>query len=177
MNNYKQVLTLINFALFLLSCSEPATDNSKSGSSTKPLDTALSTKQEVKDTSSLYNDTLHNGIWKVNFEEKTKRKIGENSEKNIDEDSIIAGLNLKYAGISLNKTKKSRDTLYLNIPDSHLLTQQMGSSGAAQYLAETVINLTSIKGINFIRLDFEEGDHAGPGVWSKKDYTDVNEIK
>ncbi len=177
MKYYKHLLAFISFVFLLLACNETTTKNSKVDSLTKSSDTSVKVKQEVKNTIDTYGNTLNNSIWVIDFEAKTKRKIVENVKKNINEDSIIASLNSRYTGIPLKKVKKSGDTLYLNIPDSHILTQKMGSSGAAQYLAETIINLTSIKGINFIRLDFEEGDHAGPGIWSKKDYTDVNEIK
>ncbi|XZF15047.1 hypothetical protein ACTHGU_02850 [Chitinophagaceae bacterium MMS25-I14] len=66
--------------------------------------------------------------------------------------------------------------MYTAIADSHILTQQMGSTGAAQYLAEAIINLTAVKGIDFVKIDFEEGDHAAPGIWSRKDYEDVKDI-
>ncbi len=46
----------------------------------------------------------------------------------------------------------------------------MGSSGAETYLAEVTFNLTEINGINFIDIQFPEGDHASPGIYSRTDF-------
>jgi len=109
-------------------------------------------------------------VWAVDFDGKTKKRNHHLKEADISIDSLIKGLNELYDNIFLEKLKISHDTAYLVIKDSEFLTQRMGSSGAAQYLASTVINITSVKGIRFVNLNFEEGDHAGPGIWSMADF-------
>jgi hypothetical protein len=52
----------------------------------------------------------------------------------------------------------------------------MGTGGATFYLAETVINLTSVNNVRFVKIDFEEGSHASPDIWSKEDFSDYEEI-
>ncbi len=85
---------------------------------------------------------------------------------------IIEYFNQSNPEIILSFIKTSGDTVYLKIADAHYLTQQMGSTGPTVYLAGLVYNLTDIPGINFVNLDFEEGDHASPGVFTKDDFKD-----
>ena len=75
-----------------------------------------------------------------------------------------------FRSILLEKTGIKKDTLQLKIANSDFLTNQMGSSGPDQYLAQAVINLTSVPGIKYVQIDFKEGSHASPGVWSRKDF-------
>jgi hypothetical protein len=68
--------------------------------------------------------------------------------------------------------KSSGDTAYLKIPDATYLTQQMGSTGPRLFLSGLVYTLTSLPGINYVNLDFEEGDHAAPGTYSRESFKD-----
>lgn len=108
-------------------------------------------------------------VWEVNAIKKTLRK-NPGLRGNGDIDAIINGLNSQYEEIKLNKDGLRHDTLFLSIKDALYLTNQMGSSGPAQYLAQAVINLTSVPGVNYVHLNFKEGEHAGPGTWSRKDF-------
>lgn len=109
-------------------------------------------------------------VWEVNAVKKTLRKNPAVPGKSADIDAIISGLNNQYEEIQLKKDGLRHDTLFLSIQDALYLTNQMGSSGPAQYLAQTVINLTSVPGVTYVHLDFKEGEHAGPGTWSRKDF-------
>jgi hypothetical protein len=62
-------------------------------------------------------------------------------------------------------------TASVEVINAEYLTQRMGSSGAQAYLASVTFTLTEnpqIKKVNFI---FEEGDHAMPGIYSRKDFS------
>jgi len=85
-------------------------------------------------------------------------------------ENVIAIINAASENIKLVLEKLSNDTLYVSIPESQFLTQQMGSAGAEGYLASTTFNLTEIKGINYVNYNFEEGDHLSPGVYSREDF-------
>ena len=111
-------------------------------------------------------------IWKLDLENKTVSKNPGFKNSNFSIDSIIKGLNLKYREIPLEKIKLSHDTLYTQIKNSDYLGEQIGSTGAAYYLAEAVMNLTSVSGVDYVNLDFAEGSHASPGVFTKKDFED-----
>ncbi len=87
-------------------------------------------------------------------------------------DGVVRFLNNNFLHVQLIIVKTSGDTLFLKIPQSIYLTQQMGSSGPATYFAEAVYNLTEIPGIHYVNFDFEEGDHAQPGTFNRDSFKD-----
>lgn len=80
-------------------------------------------------------------------------------------------LNLIYPDILLEFQEQRADTAYFIIKDANVLTQQMGSHGAQQYLIDITYTFTSILGVNGIYLEFKEGDHAEPGYYDRKSWT------
>jgi len=109
-----------------------------------------------------------NLLWTVDVEHKTLKKPKSSLPPALN--TVIGSLNAQYPEIQLTNPKLNHDTLALQIPNSNYFTNQMGSSGASQYLAQAIINLTSVPGIKYVKLDFEMGSHAAPGIWSKKDF-------
>jgi hypothetical protein len=51
------------------------------------------------------------------------------------------------------------------------LTQDRGSSGAQDYLAEVTFTLTENPGIKSVNFIFQAGDHAMPGTYSRENFT------
>ena len=109
-------------------------------------------------------------VWEVDLKKKTLKKNPGLISTSINADSVISGLNRQYENILLEKVSIAKDTINLKITNSDHLTNQIGSTGAAQYIAQTVINLVSVPGIKYVHIDIKEGDHAGPGTWSRKDF-------
>lgn len=91
---------------------------------------------------------------------------------NLEAQELVLAINKKYPEIKLEIQDQSNDTLYTFIKDAQYFTQQMGTSGAAEYLANAIINLTRAGGVKAVKIELEEGDHAGPGVWTAKDFFD-----
>lgn len=58
-------------------------------------------------------------------------------------------------------------TARVRISDDRQLTQQMGSAGATGYIQAVTYTLTSLPAIAFVDFDFQEGDHAVPGRYSR----------
>lgn len=85
-------------------------------------------------------------------------------------DLLLKRLNAVYPEVQLKYIRNSGDTLFLGIPKSKYLTQQMGSSGPELYFSEVVYNLTEVKGNSFIHFRFTQGDHAQPGTFSRTDF-------
>ena len=85
-------------------------------------------------------------------------------------DKLIKEINGSWDGIELVFRKISHDTIYVAIPESSFLTQQMGSSGAFSYMSSTTYTLTELKDIKFVNYDFEEGDHLAPGTLKRTDF-------
>lgn len=92
------------------------------------------------------------------------------SIKDADVADVIAAFNKKYEGIKLDLVKLGKDTISVKIADASKLTQGMGSTGAEAYLAELTFSLTELQGIKAVKIDFEEGDHAMPGVYTREDF-------
>ena len=124
----------------------------------------------IKDPGKVYEVVGPEGyyVWDVNVEKKTLKK--NPAIVTADIDSIIIGLNSQYENILLEKVALRKDTLHLKISNSEYLTNQMGSSGPNQYIAQAVINLVSVPGVKYVHIDYKEGSHAAPGTWSRKNF-------
>ncbi len=85
-------------------------------------------------------------------------------------EGLIADINAAWPEVQMVLRKVSNDTLYVAIPESDHLTQQMGSSGSADYMATVTYSLTELKGIRYVNYDFKGGDHLGPGVFSRESF-------
>jgi hypothetical protein len=99
------------------------------------------------------------------------KKEGEGPDT-LSPEGVVMFLNNNFPNVQLAVVKTSGDTLFLKIPQSTYLTQQMGSSGPETYFAEAVYNLTEIPGIHYVNFDFEEGDHAQPGTFNRDSFKD-----
>lgn len=117
----------------------------------------------------------HYYVWDVNAETRTIKVNPMLQPSYFHVDTLIAGLNEKFPEIALTKRQISGDTLYAAIKDASYLTERMGSAGAEQYIAYAVLNLTSVEGINFVRIDFPEGSHAAPDVWAREAFKEYKE--
>ena len=84
--------------------------------------------------------------------------------------NIIQLINTNYDSIHLDYVKTSHDTIYVHIPHSEMLTQRIGSTGAEIYMASATWSLTELKGVKYVNYDFQEGDHASPGVYSRNNF-------
>ncbi|MGB4775729.1 MAG: hypothetical protein WBP45_11180 [Daejeonella sp.] len=116
--------------------------------------------------------------WIVTDNEKTQKlEIKKNpaaDASNLNVQDIIDALNIKYPQIKLEWVKQEGEKAFVKIIDADYLTQQMGTTGAESYLAETVFSITEIKGITSVDIKFEEGDHAEPGVYTRKSFKRFN---
>lgn len=83
---------------------------------------------------------------------------------------LIRSLKQRYPQISLVIDHISEDTLYLQIPDALYLTQSMGSAGATTFLIESTFGFTTVPSIKVVNFEFEEGDHAVPGPYTRTSF-------
>ncbi len=111
-------------------------------------------------------------IWSADFEATTNTyKIHKPANARLDTLSAQRLVSMVDAdSIHVNYIKTSHDTMYVAIPNSHYLTQNIGSTGAENFMAATTFTLTETKGIKYVNYQFEEGDHASPGVYSRDDF-------
>ncbi len=104
---------------------------------------------------------------KNEFYLKQQRTVAPDS---LTAESLISDLNASWENVKLQFVKISNDTIYVSIPESEFLGQQMGSAGAAAYLSSTTYNLTELKGIKYVNYNMKAGDHASPGTFSRKSF-------
>ena len=98
------------------------------------------------------------------------KKVSPVSSDSLTYQNMIAFVNMEFPEAKLSFVKISGDSIYVKIGNSKFVTQQMGSSGAEAYLAEVTYNLTELKNIGFVNINFKEGDHAQPGTYSRTDF-------
>lgn len=85
-------------------------------------------------------------------------------------EKLITEINASWDGIKMEFKKISNDTVFVAIPKSEVLTQQMGSSGANSYLYSSTFILTELPKLRFVNYDFKEGDHLAPGTFKRTDF-------
>ena len=167
-----RTLFTILFLAFIFSCNNNA-DNNANDDSTRLRDIPVDSSEA--DVIELTKEDFY--VWQVDSEQKTIRQNPKLEEAALGVDTLITGLNEMYPKVKLEKVKQSNDTLYTQIREADVLTEQMGSAGSEQYFAQAVLNLTSAKGVKYVRIDFEMGSHATPDVWSKESFKDYKVVQ
>ncbi len=154
---------LVAGVLFLFSCN----NNDATADNDNGADTVLT----EQDADLAPPDRL---IWVSDFDTtkgefflKQQRKINTAA---LSVTTLINDLNAAWENVKLVFVKQSNDTLYVSVPDSEFLGQQMGSAGAQAYMASTTYNLTELKGIKYVNYDMQPGDHASPGTFSRESF-------
>ena len=150
-------------AILMLACSGPD----------KPADTAAADSTAAEQTIIDQPDTVL--FWTVDDYNKTKSQVYKDTIEVTDPKSVVNGINSIYPDIHLEYIKQSNDTVYATIDSAFSFTNDMGSSGASEYLSTVVVNLTTLKNVNYVNLDFPEGSHASPGVFAKSAFEKYKE--
>lgn len=139
----------------------------------KPADTAAADSTAAEQTIIDQPDTVL--FWTVDDYNKTKSQVYKDTIEVTDPQSVVNGINSIYPDIHLEYIKQSNDTVYAAIDSAFSFTNDMGSSGASEYLSTVVVNLTTLKNVNYVNLDFPEGSHASPGVFAKSAFEKYKE--
>lgn len=161
------------FALTLTAC------NSSDPSDTETVTTDTVTETEVVVDSADVARSVTNipSLWKVETQTDNKseklKKPDDDAVASMAPQALVDALNQSYPDIHLDLKSISHDTMYISIPESNRLTQQMGSTGAYNYLATAVYNLTELNKIKYVHFQFTEGDHAAPGTYSRSDFKNL----
>ncbi len=165
---YNVVLLIV---LFLLGCNQKNESEETTADRESQVDSITIEKQTP-----LFNPETKLFIWKATPDYKKVRNTAAGPSLQ-NADTLIKGLNELYENVYLEKIKISGDTIYTKIKDATYLAEQMGSTGAEIYVADVVLNLTSVKGIKYVNIDMEEGSHVQPGVWSLDNFSKYTEAK
>ncbi|MGL4364078.1 MAG: hypothetical protein ACRCSB_02610 [Bacteroidales bacterium] len=87
--------------------------------------------------------------------------------------NVINQLNKRDIDCKIEYQGLLGDTLIVKFTNDELLTEQMGTTGAYCFLAETFCTLMSIKTLRCVNFAISPGSHAGPVVNCRGDYQDL----
>lgn len=117
----------------------------------------------------LTDDSLSSILWE--YDVSADSMVSPQQKVALTTEMVVDILNQRYAdNMYLDLLSVSADTAFVHINDATYLTHQLGSTGAFGYLAEVTYSLTEVPGIHFVHFDFQEGDHATPGLYKRKDF-------
>ncbi len=161
----KTKLILIGLILLVIGCDTKQQDDS--------AEHYTDEQSEVAPESSTLNDSLE-AIWGYEFNEQTA-EFEVKQLRSFDRDALTGEtlekiINKSWSKVQIKFIRTSNDTAFISIPDSKVLTQQMGSAGAESFMVSTTFTFTELNGINHLSFAFEEGDHAAPGVYNRKSW-------
>ena len=118
--------------------------------------------------------TTKPSLWTVEYEDQSNtdklKKPEDIKIGSLSATDLINVLNETFTDVQLKFDKISHDTIFVKIPDSEKLTQQMGSTGSYNYMATTVFNLTELAQVKYVKFEFKEGDHGSPGTFTREDF-------
>lgn len=161
MKNIKRYLSCFVLILFFSSCLNDRKD--------KTTDTELDSVETNTKPAEISNIP-----WYSELDTVTQVFSLERNEliktQDLDSVNVIKALNKNYPESILVWNQLSNDTAYVSIPDAAYLTQQSGSLGAKLFLAESTYSLTEIPGIKVVNFNFQVGDHASPGAYTRDDF-------
>jgi len=153
---------------FFFACNSNNKEEIKNPPEKEVIDT-VSNNNSFDSTRTIVNRSM---IWTVQQEspEKDKLKAPDSTLNTLSSSQLIDLLNQNYPDIHLDFVKTSHDTIYVKIPESTKLTNEMGDTGAENYLASATFTLTELKNVKFVNINMKAGDHAEPGVYSRNDF-------
>lgn len=158
----KTILVSFGMLLLVMGCA-PTQHDDKAGADTEEKPEIISESSVVHDPSGAIWNYDYN-LLTNEFEIKQLRVVDNDTLTGEMLEKII---NQAWPGVQIRFVKTSNDTAFIFIPDSKVLTQQMGSAGAESFMISTTYSFTELKGIEHVSISFEEGDHAIPGVYSR----------
>jgi uncharacterized lipoprotein NlpE involved in copper resistance len=164
----RKSILFLSTAIFIFSC------NSKQDKQPEAIvDSTQHTGTVITDTSALKDSHY---FWSTRVDQKNGLVMERSlplDEASISMMGMIDTMNIIYPEILVKFVKTSNDTAFVRIPKSNYLTANIGSAGAEGYMAELVYNITEVKGINYVQVNFKPGDHAEPGTYARTDFIDV----
>ena len=145
-----------------------------------PIKQAVEVDKEIDSAFNLLEKSTarnygHQPIWSIGFDERTGDLIPIQTRKVLSDtltfEKLRLDLLLSYPEVGVLRLMNQRgDTLYVEVSNGSYLTQQMGTTGAQEFLMAATYTLTELEEVGYVKLIFEEGDHAQPGVYSRKSW-------
>jgi hypothetical protein len=167
----KKAIFILGFILVIFGCTD--TKKAKPALNETEKDTVMADRNE---SSFVYNES--EAIW--GFVSDTLTGNEELTQlRPVEKDALTGAMmekiiNKTWPRVQIKFLGTSNDTAFISIPESEVLTQQMGSAGAESFMVSTVYSFTEINGIKYVSFDFDFGDHASPGVYNRNSWKSKN---
>lgn len=84
--------------------------------------------------------------------------------------NLIEILNRRPYECKIEYIDHKSDTLHIRILNDEFLTERMGTTGAFCILGETVYTLSENDSVKYVRIDMNQGSHAGPGTYERSNF-------
>lgn len=118
----------------------------------------------------------HAALWAYDFDESTNSfkpiKLREFNSDTLTPIAIEKIINRTWPKVQIQYIKTNNDTIVISIPKSEVLTQQMGTTGADQFMFSTTYSFTELTDVNYVKYEFDIGDHANPGVYNRESWNE-----
>ena len=160
MKQYRSFLFfIIVFALLWQACN--SSDESANNTNVFSDDTLQTLNASPKDSIT---------TWEFNADKDVPVAAGKAYFDRLTAQQLVALASTDKVKIEL--VKIANDTIFVRIPDSFYLSQQMGTTGAKGFISVATFTLTELKGIRYVNFEFTEGDHAVPGTYRRDEFKD-----
>ena len=130
----------------------------------------------IKDSENSMIHDSHSALWAYDFDESTNDfkpiKLREFNYDTLTPVGIEKIINKTWPKVQIKYLKINNDTIVISIPKSEVLTQQMGTTGADQFMISTTYSFTELTDVNYVKYEFEMGDHANPGVYDRESWNE-----
>jgi len=161
----KNKITSFVFILLIVGCNTELQDE-------KMTDDTYEESEKDPVSSVVYNP--HEALWSYVYNQQTE-KSEVKQLRPVDSDTLTAEtlekiINNSWPRVQIQFIRTSNDTVFIAIPNSEVLTQQMGSAGAESFMVTTTYSFTELRGIDYVSFNFEEGDHGVPGVYHRRSW-------
>ena len=167
MKYIKSIILIGMIALF--GCNQDIKDTSETDSA--------SVENEILDNSTEIADVPYYAELDSSSQNFTLIKSDLVDQNDFTPVNLKNALNRKYPEIIISETRISNDTIYVTIPNAKHLTQGIGSMGAKIYMTESTHSFTDLPNIRYVKYNFNVGDHAYPGVYTKEDFKFIKTTK
>ena len=160
------IITIL--AIILSSCSN---EKAKNTTEVEPVNEKITDAPNIsEDIEYPYN---HHSIWAFDCMKDTVIQIHSVNRDTLSPELLVNLLNLDYKDkVYCEFVKIHDDTAFVKIPDSEYLTQSMGTTGAYEYMIAATFTITELDRNELVNFDFEYGDHAEPGTYTRKQFID-----
>jgi hypothetical protein len=167
----KYIFIIIISIIFFMGCENSVNNNLNN---TSPIKSVPDSMKITNSTTSTMAYIEKYAIWGCEYDsikgDEKPTKLRPFEADTLTANKIEDIVNFTWPKVQVKILRSSKDTIYISIPDSEVLTQQMGTTGAEEFMISTTFSFTEIKGVNYVTYNFIEGDHATPGTYSRKSW-------